>query len=91
MRDRKVRRLPVINEYKGVSIIGIITEDDIVGMEPGLHKLIEEYSKWDISELTIDQGTLSGVCELCGNYSEDLKSIEGRLRCEDCIDFENES
>jgi len=90
MRDNKVRRLPVVSGKKDLMIIGIITEDDIIRMEPGLHKLIEEYSKWDISNLTIDEGTLSGICEICGNYSDDLKSVEGRMRCEDCIDFESE-
>lgn len=81
MRDKNIRRLVV---KQGDNIIGILTEFDLVRIEPAMHVLISEHSKFDISDITTITGTVSGICEVCGNYSESLQPIEGRLICEDC-------
>jgi transposase len=28
----------------------------------------------------------SGICESCGNYFEELESVQGKWLCESCID-----
>ena len=81
MRNNDIRRLPVEKDDK---IVGMLTSADIVRVEPTLHLLIEESSKWDISSTAPEEGILSGVCEACGNYSEDLINVNGRTLCEDC-------
>ncbi|MEM2918291.1 MAG: CBS domain-containing protein [Candidatus Altiarchaeota archaeon] len=81
MRDKNIRRLVV---KQGDNIIGILTEFDLVRIEPAMHVLISEHSKFDISDITTITGTVSGICEVCGNYSENLQPVEGRLICEDC-------
>jgi len=39
----------------------------------------------------IEEAPLSGYCDRCGMYSEDLKDVEGKYLCEDCrIEVEGE-
>jgi CBS domain-containing protein len=81
MRDKNVKRLVVMQNNK---IIGIISEFDLVRVEPALHILIKEHSKWDISDIPSPVGTISGMCEVCDNYSEKLTIVDGRMLCEEC-------
>jgi CBS domain-containing protein len=83
MRDNRIRRLVVINK-KGV--VGIISESDIVRVEPELHLLIREHSRLELRPSTIEEEkrSFAGFCEECGNYSEDLENISGRWLCAEC-------
>jgi len=83
MRNNNIHRLVVADHGK---IIGVLSEFDIVGIEPALHLLIREKSQWNVSQAAKDVGTISGACEACENYSENLRSVDGRLLCEDCRD-----
>ena len=79
-----VRRLPVIENNK---LIGIITQKDISQMSPILHEISREW--YDITvrdESHLKKQIFSGKCEDCGTLSVNLKNIDGRLLCEDCID-----
>ncbi len=83
MRNKDIRRL-VVND--GKRIIGLLSEFDIVRIEPALHLLIKEQSRWDIYEAhAAKTGAISGLCESCENYSDSLANLDGRLICEDCI------
>lgn len=81
MRDKDIRRLIVVQNGK---IIGILSEFDLVRVEPAMHLLISEHSKWDIADIPSSVGTISGNCEVCENYSENLRNINGRMLCEEC-------
>jgi CBS domain-containing protein len=82
MRKKDIRRLVVAQRGK---IIGVLSEFDIVGIEPALHLLIREKSKLNMGEASArDIGSISGECEMCENYSDGLRSVDGRLLCEDC-------
>lgn len=82
MRKKNIRRLVVAQRGK---IIGVLSEFDIVGIEPALHLLIREKSKFDMGEASArEMGSISGECETCENYSDSLRSVDGRLLCEDC-------
>lgn len=85
MRDKDIRRLIVTNKGK---IVGILTEFDVIRVEPALHTLIEEHSKWDITDISSEDGAVTGICEVCGNYDENLKPVDGRTVCEDCSEEE---
>jgi len=79
-----VRRLPVIENNE---LIGIITQKDISGISPILHEISREW--YDITirdESHFKKQIFSGKCEDCGILSTNLKNIDGRLLCEDCID-----
>lgn len=84
MRDKDIRRLVVTSNEK---IIGVLSEFDIVAVEPALHLLIRERSKWELSEAhAATQGMISGICEACENYSENLRSVDGRMLCDECAE-----
>jgi len=79
-----VRRLPVIENNE---LIGIITQRDISMISPILHEISREW--YDITvrdETHLKKQIFSGKCEDCGTLSANLKNIDGRLLCEDCID-----
>jgi CBS domain-containing protein len=79
-----VRRLPVIENNE---LIGIITQKDISLISPILHEISREW--YDITvrdETHLKKQIFSGKCEDCGTLSANLKNIDGRLLCEDCID-----
>ncbi|MFZ2454865.1 MAG: CBS domain-containing protein [Candidatus Altiarchaeia archaeon] len=82
MRDKNIKRLVVMQNAK---IVGIISEFDLIKIEPALHILIKEHSQWDIADIPLSVNTVSGICEECGEYSENLGKLEGRLVCEECF------
>jgi CBS domain-containing protein len=84
MAKCNVRRLPVIENDK---LVGIITAKDITRLSPILHEITEEwYEVTKRDEIHYKQQIFSGKCEDCGTLSSQLKNIDGRLLCEDCID-----
>jgi signal-transduction protein with cAMP-binding, CBS, and nucleotidyltransferase domain len=88
MRDKNIKRLVVMQNSR---IIGIISEFDLVRIEPAMHTLIKEHSQWDIVDIPSAAGavgTISGICEECEEYSEKLTNAEGRLICEQCASQE---
>ncbi len=87
MRDKNIRRLIVTKDNR---IIGILSEFDLIRVEPALHLLIMEHSKWDIVDIPTPSSAITGICEVCDNYSEDLRNISGRLLCDECIQEERE-
>jgi len=79
-----IRRLPVIDDNK---LIGLISQKDISRISPLLHEISHEWGEiTKRDELFYRKQIFSGKCEDCGMLSTQLKSIDGRLLCEDCID-----
>jgi CBS domain-containing protein len=79
-----IRRLPVVENGE---LIGIITHKDITRISPILNEIAREWyniSKKDESHLRAQ--IFSGKCEDCGSLSTNLKNIDGRLLCENCMD-----
>jgi len=84
MTKCNIRRLPVVENDE---LIGVITEKDIFRLSPILHEISREW--YDITvrdESFFKKQVFSGKCEDCGILSANLKNIDGRLLCEDCID-----
>ena len=85
-----IRRLGVI--YKG-DLVGVISSKDILGVMPELIEIIQEKSRIENARNSeeIEETPLSGYCDRCGGYSEDLKDKNGQYLCEDCrVEVENE-
>jgi len=79
-----VRRLPVIEKGE---LICIITQKDISAISPVLHEISREWHDIKVrDESYYKRQIFSGKCEDCGTLSSNLKSIDGRLLCEDCAD-----
>jgi CBS domain-containing protein len=83
MRENGVRRLIVDGDDHKV---GIIAESDIVRVTPELHFLIRERSKLEagLTATRPQEVVLSGYCEMCGNYSSQLRNVDSRWLCEEC-------
>jgi CBS domain-containing protein len=84
MSKCNIRRLPVVENEE---LIGIITQKDILRLSPMLLEISREWG--DIvgkDEAYLKKQIFSGKCEDCGILSANLKNIDGRLLCEDCID-----
>jgi len=87
-----LRRLGVL--YKG-DLLGLISSKDILGVMPELIEIIQERTRIEgaggSEETEVEEAPLSGYCDRCGIYSEDLKDVNGQYLCEDCrVELETE-
>jgi CBS domain-containing protein len=83
MRDLDIERLPVVKKGR---LIGLVTARDITKVEPAMLEMARQKEAAFFDPLPKEGFRLSitGECETCGNYSEYLKDVKGRLICEDC-------
>ncbi len=85
-----IRRLGVI--YKG-NLLGIISSKDILGVMPELIEIMQEKSKIEGASQSDEpeEAPLSGNCDRCDTYSENLKESNGQNICDECrIELEQE-
>jgi signal-transduction protein with cAMP-binding, CBS, and nucleotidyltransferase domain len=87
-----IRRLGVL--YKG-DLVGVISSKDILGVMPELIEIMMERSRIEnaggAEEVPAGEAPLSGYCDRCGAYSENLKEVNGQYLDEDCrIEVETE-
>lgn len=76
-----VKRLPVIERGR---LIGIISDKEILITAPELIYILSEKLKTRVSSVATPSMEISGICEGCGGYSDELKNVSGRWLCEDC-------
>jgi CBS domain-containing protein len=80
-----IRRLGVV--YKD-NLVGLISSRDIIGVMPELIEIIQERTRIEdaeqVAETEDEEKLLSGYCDRCGVFSENLKDIDGQNLCEDC-------
>jgi CBS domain-containing protein len=79
MSQRKIRRLPVVEEGK---LVGIVTENDIIRIWPTLIEVTREYARAGL-ESQFAKG-IEGHCEVCGVYSTNLMWDRNLLACPEC-------
>ncbi|MBN1358391.1 CBS domain-containing protein [Candidatus Bathyarchaeota archaeon] len=80
-----IRRLGVV--YKD-NLVGVISSRDILGVMPELIEIIQERTRLEdaaqAEETEDEEKPLSGYCDRCGVFSENLKTVDGQNLCEDC-------
>ncbi len=86
MNRLNIRRLGVI--YKG-NLVGLVSSRDILGVMPELIEIIQERTRIENAAeaeetLGAEEKPLSGYCDRCGVFSENLKDGNGQNLCEDC-------
>lgn len=81
MERHKVKRLPVISKGK---IVGIITNTDIARSSPEMIDILNFRLKMRSKLPSIKETSTSGLCEVCGGYSNDLRFIDDQWICENC-------
>jgi CBS domain-containing protein len=82
MRELKIRRLVVL---QGGKLTGIITSNDIVDITPALIDVMAEKSQIAPVRKTREAAPLSGYCDRCGSWADELKSHDGQFLCDDCM------
>lgn len=85
MSEKKIRRLPVVENGK---LAGIVTERDLLRISPLLLDVAREMASISGSgeAAAPREISLPGKCEGCGMLSDRLVEIDGRLFCESCAD-----
>jgi CBS domain-containing protein len=78
-----VKRIPVMH---GGKLVGIVSDKEILLTAPELISVISEKLKMRVGMVSKHDQTISGICELCESYSDELKSVAGKWVCEDCRD-----
>jgi signal-transduction protein with cAMP-binding, CBS, and nucleotidyltransferase domain len=86
MSSMNIRRLGVV--YKG-NLAGLLSSKDVLNVMPELIEIIQERSRIECSERPeeteeAEEAPLSGYCDRCGVYSDNLKDVNGQNLCEDC-------
>lgn len=81
MAKSKIRRLPVVNNG---ALVGILTSSDVLMVSPELTEILVENAKMQNQGYITDQNPVSGICEACGNFMDDLIEVDGKYLCEDC-------
>ena len=87
MRASRVERLGVIEKGK---LVGIVSSSDILRITPALIDIATEKSLiGTVSER--ERTALTGYCDQCGDWSENLRQNDGKFLCDDCAsDLEEE-
>lgn len=84
MSSKRVKKLPVM---EGNKVVGIITASDIIRIEPALYEVLLEAMKIGGKAFRSEaSGNAMVECEVCGNYTDDVREIEGVWTCSECGD-----
>jgi len=81
MEKHKIKRLPVIEKGK---VVGIITNTDIARASPEMIDILNFRLKMRAESPSIRESSTSGICEVCGGYSDDLRFVNDQWVCENC-------
>ncbi len=81
MITSRVRRMPVVENGE---LIGILTHTDIVRVSPALIDILSERIRMREGGRQLSGENNSGLCESCGNFSENLAALDNEWVCDDC-------
>jgi CBS domain-containing protein len=76
-----VKRMPVVRAGK---LVGIVSDKEILIMSPELISILSEKLKMRVEAVARADQEISGICEGCEGYSDDLRNIGGKWLCESC-------
>ncbi|MBU0530152.1 MAG: CBS domain-containing protein [Candidatus Aenigmatarchaeota archaeon] len=76
-----LKRIPVVKNGK---LEGIVSDKEILTIAPELIDVMSEKLKARIATVALPDQEISGICERCEAYSDDLRTVNGRWWCEDC-------
>lgn len=83
MRDNNIRHLPIV---RNSTLLGLLTIKDILKIQPQLFDLlVEKFELREESRKPINRIIKNeGICQGCGEYSEEVKDKDGTLLCAKC-------
>jgi len=80
MVRHRVRRLPVVENQL---VIGIVTVRDILTVASELNELLA-----DLIEINREEEYAMGVCDRCGDMSDNLSRVDNLMLCPACQEEE---
>ncbi|MBI4170597.1 MAG: CBS domain-containing protein [Candidatus Aenigmarchaeota archaeon] len=80
MVSKRVEKILVFDSSK---LVGIITNNDILRIEPALFEILLERMKIGSSAMPEEPENLV-ACESCGNYSDSVEEADGEYICAEC-------
>lgn len=81
MVEEGVSRVPIIDNGK---LVGVLTEKEILIADPSMADLLREKMKSRVSEVSEESEVISGICEKCSDFSEDLRHKATGWYCVTC-------
>ena len=81
MIKNKIKRVPIIKEGK---LQGIVTDKEILVTAPELIDVLSEKLKARVERVAHPDRPISGICENCEGYSDNLPNRGGRWLCGEC-------
>jgi CBS domain-containing protein len=82
-----IKRVPVVENGR---LKGIIADKEILIISPELIEIMSEKLKSRVSMVPGRDKTISGICESCGGYSDDLRNVDDGWMCGECRSGEAE-
>ena len=76
-----IKRVPVVKDGK---LQGIVSDKEILLISPELIEVLSEKLKARVSLVAKPDREISGICERCEAYSDELRNVAGRWLCEGC-------
>ena len=76
-----IKRVPIVKDGK---LMGIVSDKEIMLVSPELMNIMSERLKNRVELVAKPNQIISGICEYCEAYSDDLKFIGGKWICESC-------
>lgn len=81
MVAKGVKRLPVLADGK---LVGIISDKELLLTAPEMMDILNERLQIHVDRVAEPKRSISGLCDECEGYSEELRKIGGQWLCEDC-------
>ena len=76
------KRFPVVENNQ---LKGIISTKEILIISPELIEILSERLKARAEIVARPDQIISGICEKCSGYSDELRNMDGRWLCSDCV------
>jgi len=80
MDKLNIRRLGVM--YKN-QLIGIISDRNIIRLVPTIVEILKEQQEINNAS-SVSGPSITGYCDRCESYSNNLRVVDGEFLCEDC-------
>ena len=75
------KRFPVVQNNK---LLGIVSSKEILTVSPEMIEILSETLKARADAVARPEQTIPGICEMCGEYSDRLRNVDGRWVCPEC-------
>ncbi|MBI4015333.1 MAG: CBS domain-containing protein [Candidatus Aenigmarchaeota archaeon] len=76
-------RLPVVSMGK---LVGLISDREVLKVAPTLIEILRERLLMKDDSSNLSENPTQGECELCNNFSEELKNVNDQWVCTTCVE-----